>query len=232
MPFEIKLDQFSGPLQLLLDLIEQEKLPITEVSLARVTEGFLQHIDANDVPPEELADFLIVATKLLLIKSRAILPQIALDEEEDGSKLADQLRMYKRFVDASRVIESMSLAGNVMFAREKAAAVRTVEFAPPASVTPGVLQEAFQSLLKRLEPFFALTRTALERVVSVQERMIELRDAVLERSRLMFSDMAGGARSRVEVVVSFLALLELMKQRVVRAVQGDSFHDIVITRSD
>jgi len=230
--YEVALDQFSGPLQLLLDLIEQEKLPITEVSLARVTEDFLKHVDANDVPPEELADFLIVATKLLLIKSRAILPQLQIEDEDDGSKLADQLRMYKQFVDASRTIESMFLAGNVMFPRERTVIPKTRAFVPPASVTPSVMRESFQSLLRRLEPFFALKRASLERVVSVQERMAELRDVIVLRSRLVFRDMVGGAQSKVEVVVSFLALLELMKQRVVKAVQGDSFHDIVITKSD
>lgn len=232
MSFEIKLDQFSGPLQLLLDLIEQEKLPITEVSLARVTEGFLKHIDANEVPAEELADFLVVATKLLLIKSRAILPQLAIEDEEDGSKLADQLRMYKQFVDASRGVEAMFLAGNVMFPRERSVVPKVRAFVPPASVTPSVMQEAFRSLMKRLEPFFALKQASLERVVSVQERMTQLRDAIVERSRLAFRDIVGGATSKVDVVVSFLALLELMKQRVVKAVQGDAFHDIVITKSD
>ena len=232
MPFEIKLEQFSGPLQLLLDLIEGEKLSITEVSLARVTEGFLKHVDAQDVPPEELADFLIVATKLLLIKSRAILPQLQLEEEEDGSRLADQLRMYKQFVDASRTIESMYLSGNVMFPRERTILVKARGFVPPVSVTPTVLSEAFRSLLKRLEPFFALRRASLERVVSVQERMTELRDAIAERSRMMFRDMVGGATSKVDVVVSFLALLELMKQRIVKAAQGDAFQDIVISKSE
>jgi len=232
VPFEIKLEQFSGPLQLLLDLIEGEKLSITEVSLARVTEGFLKHVDAQDVPPEELADFLIVATKLLLIKSRAILPQLQLEEEEDGSRLADQLRMYKQFVDASRTIESMYLSGNVMFPRERTILVKARGFVPPVSVTPTVLSEAFRSLLKRLEPFFALRRASLERVVSVQERMTELRDAIVERSRMMFRDMVGGATSKVDVVVSFLALLELMKQRIVKAAQGDAFQDIVISKSE
>lgn len=230
--FEIKLEQFSGPLQLLLELIEQEKLPITDVSLAKVTEAYLAHVDSREVPPDELADFLVVATRLLLIKSRAILPQLQLEDEEDGTNLADQLRMYKRFADAAVVVESMFRSGRVMFARERAAVVRSRGFSPPPSVTPAVLVEAFRSLLKRLEPFFALKRASLDRVVSVQERMTQLRDAIVERSRLVFRDMVGGATSRVDVVVSFLALLELMKQRVVTAVQGDAFHDIVITKTE
>jgi segregation and condensation protein A len=231
VPFELALDQFSGPLQLLLELIEQERLPITDVSLAKVTEAYLRHLDEHEVPSEELADFLVVATRLLLIKSRAILPR-PVEEEENGPALADQLRMYKRFVDAAAAIESMYGSGNVMFPRERVAPPKAARFAPPPSVTPGALADAFRSLLKRLEPFFALKSASLERVASVQERMSQLRAAILERSRLAFHDVVGGARSRVDVVVSFLALLELMKQRVVKAVQGESFRDIVITRND
>ncbi|NBS41745.1 hypothetical protein EBS80_03725, partial [bacterium] len=115
---------------------------------------------------------------------------------------------------------------------ERAAVVRQKEFLPPPSVTPTVLRDAFNAVLKRLEPFFALKQTSMERVVSVQERMKQLQDVFVTRAQLMFHDIVGGATSKVEVVVSFLALLELMKQRVVKAVQGDSFHDIMITRSD
>lgn len=232
MPYEVALEQFSGPLQLLLDLIEGEKLPITEVSLAKVTDDYLKHLNANDVPAEELADFLVVATKLLLLKSRAILPQLQLEEEEDGSKLAEQLRMYKQFVDASKQIEALYGAGRVMYAREKTVLPKRREFLPPKSVTVTVLQEAFLAVLKRLEPFFALKQTSMERVATVQERMRQLHDAILTRSKMLFTDIVGGATSKVEVVVSFLALLELMKQRVVKAVQGDSFHDIMITKHD
>ena len=82
--------------------------------------------------------------------------------------------------------------------------------------------------MKRLEPFFALERAALERVVSVQERIGQIREAILERSRMTFRDVVRGAKSKVDVVVSFLALLELVKQRLVSVVQGDSFSDIEI----
>ena len=85
MSFEIAQAKFSGPLQLLLELIEKEELPITEVSLAQVTDGFLSYLDQTKVPTEELADFLVVATKLLYLKSRAILPNLPPDEEVAAS---------------------------------------------------------------------------------------------------------------------------------------------------
>ena len=228
MPYEVKLEKFAGPLELLLDLIESEKLPITEVSLAEVTEAYLRFLNANTVPPEELADFLVVATKLLLIKSRAILPLLPNEVEEDAGKLALQLRMYREFVEASRGIEALWLSSNRMFARERALVIKPVGFAPPPGVTATIMRESFAGLLKRLEPFFALERAALERVVSVQERIGQIREAILERSRMTFRDVVRGAKSKVDVVVSFLALLELVKQRLVSVVQGDSFSDIEI----
>ena len=101
MAFEVKLETFDGPLHVLLELIQASHLPITEVSLGAVTEKYLEYMNSQDVPAEELADFLVVATKLLLLKSQAILP-IEVEPEEDPSTLALQLRLYKEFVDASR----------------------------------------------------------------------------------------------------------------------------------
>ena len=232
MSFQVSLEKFAGPLQLLLEIVEGEKLPITEVSLAKVADDYLNYVEANEVPPEELADFLMLATKLLLLKSRAILPSLPVEEEVDGSMLAAQLRMYKEFVEASKGIESMWLSPNRMFVREKMKSAATPTFAPPRGVTPSVLAEAFKHLLKRLEPFFALRQTAMERVVSVQERIREIHSAILERARMTFRDVVAGAGSKVDVVVSFLAMLELVKQRTIRAAQTDAFSEITIARVD
>jgi len=232
MSYEVNLQQFAGPLQLLLELIEGKKLPITDVSLAQVAEDYVRHVNEHDVPAEELADFLVVASRLLLIKSQAILPLPALDEEEDATALADQLRMYKAYVDASKRLEMLYAAGRVLIAREKPLLIKVEGFHPPENADAPSLHASFLSLLKRLEPFFALKQTSMERVVSVQERIREIREVILERSRLTFNDIVGGAKSKVEVVVSFLALLELMKQRVIHAVQKESFHDITITHSE
>src|SRR5437870_4122535 len=104
MGFEVATEQFSGPLQLLLDIIEREELPITDVSLAKITEDYVNYLQIQKVPPEDLADFLVVASSLLLIKSRALLPQLQIDEEE-GPDLASQLALYKEFVEMAKEIE-------------------------------------------------------------------------------------------------------------------------------
>jgi segregation and condensation protein A len=229
--FEVSSEKFTGPLELLLELIEAESLSISEVSLAHVTESYLEHIEKNQPPAEELADFLIVATKLLLIKSRLLLPD-PIEEEEDTSNLALQLKMYKAFVELSAHLEKQFDAPVELFPREKADVIKITELIIPDGLSIGTLHESFARLLKNLEPFFNLKQVAMERVVSVKERFDEIRNAIMERARFTFRDILGSGRSRVDTVISFLALLELVKQRVVHVVQSSSFEDIEIKRVD
>lgn len=231
MAFEVKLETFDGPLHVLLELIQDSELPITEVSLAAVTENYLEYMNSREVPPEELADFLVVATKLLLLKSQAILP-IEVEPEEDPSTLALQLRLYKEFVDASRTLEERFDSAAWSFARATPDIVKLDLSEVVTNLSKNDLREAFAGLVKRLEPFFRLQTAALERVVSVKERLREIHDAILSRAKMTFRQIASGGKSKVDVVVSFLALLELVKQRAVHVVQSGVFDEIEITRVD
>ena len=109
MPYTVRVEKFEGPLDLLLQLIEGEKLEITEISLVQVTEPFVQHVRERQgaIPPEELADFLVVAAKLIYLKSRALLPELTDQALDEGPDLADQLRMYRAFVEASNRLGEM-----------------------------------------------------------------------------------------------------------------------------
>ncbi|KKW32160.1 MAG: Segregation and condensation protein A [Candidatus Uhrbacteria bacterium GW2011_GWA2_52_8d] len=231
MAFEVKLETFDGPLHVLLELIQGEELPITEVSLGSVTQKYLEYMNTHDVPPEELADFLVVATKLLLLKSQAILP-IEAEPEEDPSTLALQLRLYKEFVDASRTLEERFDSTNWSFERATPDVVRLEIGEVVTNLCAEDLREAFSGLLKRLEPFFKLQTAALERVVSVGERLQEIHEAILSRTKMTFRQIASSGKSKVDVVISFLALLELVKQRVVHVVQSGVFDEIEIKRVD
>ena len=232
MAFEVRLEKFDGPLHVLLELIQAQELPITEISLAQVTESYLRYIETQEVPPSELADFLIVATRLLLIKSQAILPVEQEVFEDDSSKLALQLRLYKEFVDASKILEDFFMNPHTSFERAQADLVKVHPGEIVTNVTPSLLQEAFTGLLKRLEPFFKLQTAALDRVVSVKERLQEIHQAILARANMTFAQIASGGKSKVDIVVSFLALLELVKQRIVHVVQGNAFEEIEIKRVD
>jgi segregation and condensation protein A len=230
MSFEVTLEQFSGPLQLLLNIIDDKKLPITDVSLAAIAEDYLAYLENNEVAPEELADFLVVATRLLYLKSREILP-LPEEEIEEASSLADQLKMYEQFVEASKHIEVLYHAEAMSFPRQKIKFAVEEGFSPPEGVGVSEMKASFDVLLKRLEPFFALRRVSLQRVVSVKERLKQIHDVIKTRSRMTFKDVIGGA-SKVDVVVSFLALLELLRDRTASAVQKDAFDDIVIKHND
>jgi len=231
MAFEVKLEKFDGPLHILLELIQAQELPITEVSLGHVTEKYLEYMNSQEVPPEELADFLVVATKLLLLKSQAILP-IDVEPEEDPSTLALQLRLYKEFVDASRTLEERFNRAVWSFPRATPDVVKLDVAEVVTNISSSDLREAFAGLLKRLEPFFKLQTAALERVVSVKERLQEIHETILSGIKMTFRQIASTGKSKVDVVVSFLALLELVKQRVVHVVQSGAFDDIEIKRVD
>ncbi len=231
MSFEVKLNQYAGPLQVLLELIEKDELPITEVSLAEVTDDYIRHVNKHQPDSDELADFIVIASRLLLIKSRAILPSVE-EEEVPESTLALQLRLYKLFVDASNNLSALHQSDNESFSRLKSDVIKKPNFNFPEGLTVDSLEKSFIILLKRLEPYFSLKRVALERIATVQERMKEIHDSILDRSRLTFKYMITKSRSKVDIVVSFLALLELVKQNIIHTVQSDTFSDIEIKRID
>ena len=231
MSFNVSLDQFAGPMQVLLELIEKEDLDITTVSLSKVTEDYLAYVNAHDVPSHELADFLVVAAKLIYHKSRTILPTEP-EEEEEADALAAQLKLYREFVDATVYIDQLVQSTATSFARPRSFVPTTAKFRPPTNASVEGLSTSFSYLLKRLEPFFALQQTSMQRVASVQERIKQIHAVLLDRAQMSFGDITKGATSRVDVVVSFLALLELMKQKLIKAVQTSAFGEINLKRVD
>jgi segregation and condensation protein A len=229
--YQVSLEKFSGPLDLLLGLIEKDELPISEVSLAQVTGDYLKYLENSNVPADELADFLIVAAKLLLIKSNSILPAPIL-EAEDPNTLAAQLRLYRAFIEVAREMEVKYNSGVALYTRPYVPLPVEPGFRPPENLNSGLLAEAFKSLIKKLEPFFALRQASLERVATVEEKIRDIQRAVMERAKFSFSDVISGTKSRADIVVSFLALLELVKQRIVRVQQSKNFEDIELSRID
>lgn len=233
MPFSVEHQEFSGPLALLLGLIDEQKLVISEVSLAKVADEFLVYVDGNEVPSDELADFLLVASRLIYLKSRALMPYLKIDEEDAAAaKLEDQLRLYQEFVAAAAKLEERYMV-NVMYRRpfvKQKFKIQdlTPEFTLPKNVTLESLFEAFKVVLKRLEPFFALQETSMERVKTVEERMGELKAVLATRAKVSFRDVIANAGSKVEIVVSFLALLELLRRKHLVAKQDDHAGEIVL----
>ncbi len=230
--YEIKIEKFQGPLNLLLQLIEQEELDISEVSLAQVTDQYLTYLkQVEELNPEEVADFLVVAAKLLLIKSRLLLPSLNLGGEEEAKDLEEQLKMYKQYLEAGRGIARMWRQGHVAWVRPKPLVLKAeAAFTPPVGVTREVLTQAFERVLKAIEPIIKLPEVTLIRAISIQEKIVSLKELITDKVRLSWHTLVKGAQDKTEVVVSFLALLELIKQRHVVVEQPALFQDIAISR--
>ena len=230
MPHTVRIDQFEGPLDLLLHLIEQEELDVTTIALATVCEEYLAHLkQVEDRSPEEVADFLLVAAKLLYLKSLALVPGAVGEPEEDATGLAEQLRIYRAFLDASRSLEARYAAGASCYGTERAPVV-TASFLPPPRLGAEHLRAAFAHILAELEPIVRIPRAVIGRVIAIDERIAEIRQLIVERPSATFEEILRGRTGRDQRIVSFLAILELVKQRVIEAEQRERFAPIQIER--
>ncbi|MBM3204564.1 hypothetical protein FJZ48_01105 [Candidatus Uhrbacteria bacterium] len=229
MSYSVRVHDFEGPLDLLLQLIEGEKMEITNVSLMAVTEPFVKQVEAQKgkVPPEELADFLVIAAKLIYLKSKALLPSFLDPALEEGPDLESQLRLYKAFVEAARQIGEMAMSGSSLYGRSKRMSrMMSQGFVAPTGVSSQVLRDLYQRVIQRLEPLIQLPKAAVERVISIEDKILELGERVKRHMKTSFHRFLAEAKDRGEMIVSFLALLELIKLRSVNVTQEHVFHDI------
>ena len=230
-----KIDKFEGPLGLLLQLIEREEMDITEISLAKIADQYVQYIkQVETLKPEELADFLVVAAKLLLIKSRALLPFLRGEEEEEEiQEFEHQLRMYKEFLEAAKKIEAIIGRKRFSFPREfnrRAFLANAHLFSPPKNLTAADLRAVFNEIIKNIKPVELLEEKNLEQIVNIEDKILAIQRILLEKIKVSFNHILAGAKDRTEIIVSFLAMLELIKQRDITVVQGGLFEEIEINK--
>ena len=230
--YVVQQGDFSGPLDVLLQLIEKRELEITEVSLSAVADEFLAYAENhNEIPAHEVADFLVIASRLLYLKSRAILPSVILPEEEEVQDLASQLKMYKTFVEASGWIGERLAEGKIAYGREQIVVKKEQGFYPPENSTATQLESALNQVVNRLKPFFALAQKTMQRVVSIKEKIGTIRKYISSITTGTFTEVITAADSKSEVVVSFLAVLELVKQKELHTSQDGLFSDIRLTKT-
>ncbi len=231
--FELKLPVFEGPLDLLLHLIEKEELDITTVSLVQVTDQYLAQMRSLEgINLDALADFVSIGAKLIYLKSRALLPRPPAEEDEDaaeeeevGRELTEMLKEYRRFREVATVLRAIEDEGLRAYPR----------LAPPPDVplpsglhkvTLDRLLELFREALERLP---AEPSTDIERsTVTIRQKLEEIETALKRKGRLSFRRLVSACRSRVEVIVSFMAVLELIKDLRVSAEQEELFGDIAL----
>lgn len=224
--FHIRTGAYEGPFEMLLDLIESRKLLVNDLALASITEDFVAHVRSQATfPVEETANFIQIAATLILIKSKSLIPDLTLTDEEtaDVEDLKRRLEAYEKVREAARELSRIFGKSVMVPAGERAA---EVTFAPSRDLSVAALSEAFERVLAAREAVEALPETRVKPLVTIEEMMEQLAKRVQSAMTLSFKEFAGGAKEKVEIIVSFLALLELVKQGAVAAEQYETHGDI------
>jgi segregation and condensation protein A len=232
--YQVKLDQFSGPLDKLLELIEEKHLEVTTISLAAVTEDFLNYLKtlSEEVRhPSVLADFVVVASRLLLIKSKALLPNLALTDEEEGDirDLEMRLVIYKEFKNAAVNVSQLWNKKNSEFSRQFLMSLPPV-FLPPEDLKISDLEQAVRRVLSQLQNLLPEKQTVKRVVVTIEEKVKELMGRLQEQAEHGFQKLTEGKTSKLEIIVLFLAILHLIRDRLIKAEQAGQFSDIIIRK--
>lgn len=233
--YKVQIPVYEGPLDLLLSLIERAELDVTAVSLAAVTDQYLAHLQGlEQLVPDEISSFLVIAAKLVQIKSEALLPrppEREAGEEDPGIALVEQLKLYKRYKEIGVWLEERQAQNLRTFLR----------VAPPPKVEPklDLSNLTLEGLLNAAEAAFAkekdkkpLTTIITAPKVTIREKIDLITKTLKNIQRMTFSGLITNKATRVEIVVTFLALLELIKRYRVTAKQEQLFGDIEFERSE
>ena len=225
----ISLEKFEGPVDLLLQLIEKDKLSITEISLAKITDQYLNYIHDKVIASEEVADFLLIAAKLIYLKSKYLLPNVVATEEEDGLSLAKQLKIYRQYYEASKLINKMWLDKSHLAYQRNVDLKSYLEFGflPPKNLKLEQLGIYFHGVLARIETIVNLPKVVMARAISIGEKIKQIKDLINQKQELLFSHLRS-SNNKTEVIVNFLAILELVKQKEITVQQNDLFADFNI----
>jgi segregation and condensation protein A len=232
--YRVKLDVFEGPLDLLLHLIKKNEVEVVDIPIATITEQYLAYLELmRELNLDIAGEFLVMAATLTLIKSRMLLPPSEGDEEEEEAdpraNLVRQLLEYQRYREAALELSERPLLHRDVFAREPvleiAEGVDSVE-PPRLQVSVWELLEALRAVIKRMRPD-SVHEVVTDRV-SLRDRVRALLHALGVARTLDFESLFEDDTNRLEIVVTFLALLELMKMGAVRATQAERYGRIVI----
>ena len=236
--YQIKTSQFTGPIETLLEMIEARKLEITQVSLALVTDDFLKFVQEMNVSGKErneaeirfLSDFVAIASRLLLIKSKALLPSLELstEDQEDIKDLEHRLKFYQQFKPAMVHIKTLYEQDAIAVARPLLLGRPTI-FYPSPEITPSAMHKAMTTL------FETIKAAALE-FKKVENTMVRLEEKIEEVLAKVTSGIKSfghliNEKSKKEVVVLFLALLHLLRDQHIHVEQSDRFGDITMKKS-
>jgi segregation and condensation protein A len=251
MAYELRVGQFSGPLDKLLDLIEEQKLDVSEVSLAKVTDGFLKYLDEfkqdGGFAVEErfrldlrvLADFISVASRLIFLKSKYLLPGLVLTDDEEASikDLEGHLRIYQQLKPALRYISKLWSESHRSYSRpyflgrgsNAGMAPDQSMFYPGTTTTVDHLREALGVIFETIKTYEFETETIKEKIVTLEEKISEVLGRIQKEGDVQFKNLSD-EKSRSEMIVVFLAILHLAREQLVFLEQLENFSDIMVKK--
>src|SRR3989339_1112672 len=234
--YTVKTTGFEGPFGLLLELVEKRKLFINDVSLATVTEDYLNYMNKlGGLNPAEIASFVLVASTLILIKSKSLLPNLSLTLEEEGDikNLEERLRLYQLFTKLGGNIKN-NFGKNIIFApleRKNDVLV----FLSDEQITKDSMMAFAKGALGGMPKKIFLPEVEVRKVISIEEMIGNLTERIQNSIKMSFKDFAGKAKTREEkvfAIVGFLAILELVRNGILQAVQEGHFEDIIISKQE
>jgi segregation and condensation protein A len=239
MAYRVRLDVFEGPLDLLLHLVKKNEVDLSDLPVATITDQYLAYIDLlQQLDLDRAGEYLVMAATLLHLKSRLLLPSEEVVDEESGedprAELARQLLEYQRFREAAEMLDRNSMLGRDVFTRvplrneaiDGQDVVRDV-MDEIYDVSLGDLLDALQEVLKNAEP--GIVHQVLLEQVSLRERVCLVLDLLRERTQVAFTDLFSTDISRLQILVTFLAALELVRTRIIDINQDERFGPIMLT---
>lgn len=237
--YKVKTAVFEGPLEVLLRLVEEKKLFINEISLAQVTDDYIVYVRGlQEKNLSQVTGFLVVAATLLLIKSKSLLPNLELTKEEEGQigDLEARLRMYQVVKEVSKSIKE-KFGKEIIFATSEKEIFEPI-FSPDQSITLSNMLESIRNAIEAMPKKEFLPTVSVKKVINIEEVIDSLTERIQKSLRFSFSEFAGGHQAvdakekKVYVIVSFLAMLELVRNGILEAVQGNNFEDIQIEKQN
>src|SRR5215510_9113906 len=231
MSYRVKLDVFEGPLDLLLHLVKKNEIDLSDIPVAIITDQYMAYLELlQQLDLDVAGEYLVMAATLLHLKSRLLLPGEETADEVEGedprAELVRQLLEYQRFKEAAEMLNRRDQLDRDIFSRLPVRDENDTEQDIVYDVSLGDLLDALQEVLKRAAP--EVVHEVILEQVSLREQLCLVLDTLRERAEAAFSDLFPPAATRLQILVTFLAILELVRTRMIRLRQEEQFGPIVM----
>jgi segregation and condensation protein A len=231
MAYHIKIEDYEGPFDVLLEMIEKQKLDVTRLSLASIADDFLVYVEKKgDIGIAGLSEFLYIASQLILIKSKALLPlfEFTQEEEEELDDLEQRLKEYQTFKAAAEKMIKIFSSSEKYWSRSEENLSYT-HFSSPG-LSKEDLKKVFSEIVEQIPKAEELSQEIVREVISIEEKILQLRESLEKRAKVAFEETIKSAADKIDVIVTFLAMLEMIKQKIITAKQEKIFDQILIEK--